>query len=281
MRRVVCCIPYDSGKSGISVYVREVVRTLLAQGHELTLLVEPSGGPPSSAAETDAQERVPPRGLATVTVSAVGKISGKFYEGGTNWTLTAASYTGYDTDASNCTATVTAKYSWKVKSGKKTVTKSVSRTFTLTVAPGEFGGVATLTETGESQSSATEITARQNLWGSTYKAVGKKLFYTSKKKPYMTFDRTVEVDGKECALTLKVTPTGAVTATLSYDTGKTKKDPKTKKTEKVIYKATCQTVVIPLTAADADPFVGQAFLYFAPSAANGFAGYVGVVPLPF
>ena len=115
-------------------------------------------------------------GLATVTVSAVGKISGKFYEGGTNWTLTAASYTGYDTDASNCTATVTAKYSWKVKSGKKTVTKSVSRTFTLTVAPGEFGGVATLTETGESQSSATEITAWQNLWGSTYKAVGKALF---------------------------------------------------------------------------------------------------------
>jgi glycosyltransferase involved in cell wall biosynthesis len=36
------------------------VRELCRQGHELTLLVEPSGGPPSSAAETDAQERVPP-----------------------------------------------------------------------------------------------------------------------------------------------------------------------------------------------------------------------------
>ena len=32
-------------------------------------------------------------GLATVTVSSAGKISGKFHEGGTNWTLSAASYT--------------------------------------------------------------------------------------------------------------------------------------------------------------------------------------------
>ena len=41
MKLLVSCIPYDSGKSGISVYVREVVRALLAQGHELTLLCEP------------------------------------------------------------------------------------------------------------------------------------------------------------------------------------------------------------------------------------------------
>ena len=41
MKLLVSCIPYDGGKSGISVYVREVVRALAAQGHELTLLVEP------------------------------------------------------------------------------------------------------------------------------------------------------------------------------------------------------------------------------------------------
>ena len=41
MRLIVSCIPYDQGKSGISVYTREVVRALLAQGHELTLLCEP------------------------------------------------------------------------------------------------------------------------------------------------------------------------------------------------------------------------------------------------
>ena len=40
MRLLVSCIPYDGGKSGISVYVREVVRALRRQGHKLTLLVE-------------------------------------------------------------------------------------------------------------------------------------------------------------------------------------------------------------------------------------------------
>ena len=43
MRLLVSCIPYDGGKSGISVYVREVVRALFEQGHSLTLLVEPDG----------------------------------------------------------------------------------------------------------------------------------------------------------------------------------------------------------------------------------------------
>ena len=41
MRLLVSCIPYDGGKSGISVYVRETVSALAAQGHSLTLLVEP------------------------------------------------------------------------------------------------------------------------------------------------------------------------------------------------------------------------------------------------
>ena len=81
-------------------------------------------------------------------------------------------------------------------------------------------------------------------------------------------------------LTLKVTTAGAVTATLSYDTGKTKKDPKTKKTEKVIYKATCQSVVVPQAAADEEPFAGEVPLYFAPSAANGFSGFAGWVAVP-
>ena len=40
MKLLISCIPYDGGKSGISVYVREVVRALGAQGHELTLLCE-------------------------------------------------------------------------------------------------------------------------------------------------------------------------------------------------------------------------------------------------
>ncbi len=55
MRLLVSCIPYDGGRSGISVYIRETVRSLISQGHELTLLVEPgadaaaiAGGPVKS-----------------------------------------------------------------------------------------------------------------------------------------------------------------------------------------------------------------------------------------
>ena len=155
-------------------------------------------------------------------MSSVGKISGKFYEGGTNWTLTAASYTGYDPDVTNYTATVTAKYSWKAKSGKKTVTKSVTRTFALAVSPDpEFPvrGVVRMEEVRLAEDGsphhdegATEIEARQNLWGSTCKTIGAKVFYTSKKAKYKVFKDTVDVDGKSCALSVKVTTAGKITA---------------------------------------------------------------------
>ncbi len=246
-------------------------------------------------------------GLATVTVSSAGKISGKFHEGGTNWTFSAASYTARPEasphlgDEFIC-SNVVAKYAYKVKTkvgGKvKTVTKYVSRKFVLRVGAGDGydGGVAAMEElrlvednSPYQDGEGTRIEAWQNLWGrAAFKALGKNIFYTSAKKQYKTFSVNGATDAGAAiglleaeSLSLKVTPAGAVTATMSFDTGKTKKDPTTKKTEKVIYKATCQTVVIPLTAADADPFVGQAILYFAPSEANGFAEYAGVVPLPF
>ena len=41
MRLLVSCIPWDKGKSGISVYTREVVKALAGHGHQLTLVVEP------------------------------------------------------------------------------------------------------------------------------------------------------------------------------------------------------------------------------------------------
>ena len=215
------------------------------------------------------------KGLAAVTVSSAGKISGKFQEGGTNWTVTAASYTDYDAAASNCTATVTAKYAYKAKKGKKTVTKYVTRTFTLTVAADAFGGTAMLAEAG-----GPTVHAWQNLWNSAYKAIGRKVFYTSKKKQYRTFavkGGTAEGDAaglaSGMALSLKITPKGSVTATLTYDTGKRKKG------GKVYYKPTCSTVVIPTSAPDAETFTGEVYLYFAPSAANNFGGYAGSIPV--
>ncbi|MBO7685921.1 MAG: SUMF1/EgtB/PvdO family nonheme iron enzyme [Kiritimatiellae bacterium] len=249
-------------------------------------------------------------GLATVTVGATGKISGKFQELGTNWTLSAACYTARSAnapDAFTCT-NVVATYSYKVKSGKKTVTKKITRAFTFTVSPvpvvpdvpdAPVRGVITMREDAARSASApyqedipvTEIQAWQNVWGrAEYKARGKWLFTTKSGKKTLaykvfTFKGTTD-EGAELGLdekmtlSLKVTTAGPVTATLSFDTGKTKKDPKTKKTEKVIYKATCSTAVIPTAPADANPFTGEAFLYFAPSPGNGFGGLAGWVPLP-
>lgn len=40
MKILVSCVPFDGGKSGISVYMRQQVAALAAAGHELTLIVE-------------------------------------------------------------------------------------------------------------------------------------------------------------------------------------------------------------------------------------------------
>ena len=228
-------------------------------------------------------------GLATITVSAAGKISGKFYDRGTNWTFTAASYTGYDNDASAYTVPIEAKFSYTVKEkvkvkGKwttKSVKKSVARSFTLAVVDnGKLGGTATLVEAGV----GSTVHVRQNLWGSTYKALGKTLFSSKSGKKTLAY-KTFSIKSTDPAgaamgllptetLSLKVTTAGAVTATMSFDTGKRSKG------KAVVYKATCSTVVIPLTEPDAPAaeFKGEAHLYFAPSTKNNFTGFVGAVP---
>jgi hypothetical protein len=147
--------------------------------------------------------------------------------------------------------------------------------------------VVTLSETEESPSSAAEIEAWQNVWGMPgYKAVGKKLFTSKagkKTQDYNVFTvKGTDDEGKAIGLTdamtlsLKVTTAGAVTATMAYDTGKTTKDPKTKKTVPVYYKPTCSTAVIPTSSADAEPFTGNMYLYFAPSK-DTFGGWSGKI----
>ena len=241
-------------------------------------------------------------GLATVTVSVAGKISGKFYDGGTNWTFSAASYTERFDDVFFC-SNVVAKYAYKVttkvkekgKTVTKTVTKYVTRKFSLEVGneepwDGVGRGYAVATEqTGEDGADGVTLLAWQNLWGSTYKDVGKTLFSTKSGKTTLA-DKTFTVKGttdegaelgldERMTLALKVTTSGAVTATMTFDTGKTVTDKKTKKKTKVYYKPTCQAVVIPATAPDSEEFEGEAYLFFAPSAANNFPGYVATIPL--
>ena len=219
-------------------------------------------------------------------MSAAGKVSGKFYDRGTNWTFTAVSYTAAVPEAASysefiCT-NVVAKYTYKVtekvKGKKKTVTKYVTRSFTLRVGHDALGGTATLVENGGD----TAASARQNLWGSTYKALGKKLFSSKSGKKtlaYRTFAiKSTDPEGVAMGLlptetlSLKVTTAGAVTATMSFDTGKKSKG------KAVIYKATCSTVVIPLTLPDEEAFKGAAFLFFAPSPKNNFPGLAAAAP---
>ena len=45
MRILVSCVPFDHGRSGISVYIRHTVAVLAAAGHDLTLVVEPEAAP--------------------------------------------------------------------------------------------------------------------------------------------------------------------------------------------------------------------------------------------
>ncbi|MBO4618779.1 MAG: WecB/TagA/CpsF family glycosyltransferase [Victivallales bacterium] len=40
MKILLSCVPFDHGKSGISVYLRNLVAALTAQGHDITLMVE-------------------------------------------------------------------------------------------------------------------------------------------------------------------------------------------------------------------------------------------------
>ena len=220
-------------------------------------------------------------GLAKVSVSSVGKISGNFQEFGTNWTFSASCYDTYSPELPGYHNVVTAKYAYVVKVGKSSVKRYVTRKFDLYVSWDELSGYAVLYESGGSM-----VSTWQDLWGTDYKKIGQKVFYTSKKVPYKTFSfkGTTEAGAAiglspETSLSLKVKPNGTVTATLSFDTGKTKRDPKTKKMVKVVYKATCSSLVIPDTPPTAEAFRGGVYLYFAPSAANGFPGFMALVML--
>ena len=220
-------------------------------------------------------------GLATVSVSTVGKISGNFQEFGTNWTFSASCYDTYSPELPGYHNVVTAKYAYVEKVGKSSIKRYVTRQFDLYVSWDEVSGYAVLDESGGSM-----VGTWQDLWGTDYKAIGQRIFYTSKKVPYKTFTFKGSTEAgaaiglsPEMSLSLKVTPKGAVTATLSFDTGRTKKDPKTKKTVKVIYKPTCSSLVIPDTLPTAETFRGGVYLYFAPSAGNGFPGFAALVVL--
>ena len=89
---------------------------------------------------------------ATMSVGSAGKISGKFALGGTNWTFSASSFAADSVVTGGTTrlvARMAAKGTWKAKSGKTTVTKSVTAPlgFALVADP-ETSAIAAVSEDG-------------------------------------------------------------------------------------------------------------------------------------
>ncbi len=216
-------------------------------------------------------------GLATMSVTSAGKISGKFVYDGKTWTFSAPCF-DESLPAKHYGVDVTAKYAYKVKekvNGKTvTVTKYLERPFTIYVNQNPYAYLGGLVRVypGWDISLAAEYGdevrayASQNLWGSTYKNVGAKLFVSGKNK-YKVFKENVVVGGNNCVLAVKVTTAGKATVTLTYDTGN-----KTKTGKPVYYKPSCSTVVLPDEAPDLKAFTGSVYMYFAPSADNNFPG---------
>ena len=136
-------------------------------------------------------------GQATFTVSKAGKLSGKWMSGGTNWTLSAASYDRYDDAAAGYVVRVVGK----TGSGKQ----AVAFTNELAVAADALGGVAT-----------NELyVAYQNSWKQEpWKTIGKNV---AKAPPY-EFRPFADAgdDHTNDVISLKFAATGKVTVKASY-----------------------------------------------------------------
>ena len=195
-------------------------------------------------------------GLAQLTVAKTGKISGKWMCGGTNWTLSAASFLdcARSAEGTNFWSTLTAK------SGKAT------REIELEVTEEAVRGVVF--------DSAVTTPRREDASGTVLTASGTVLFVAFrngwKEEPLKTLAKALKgawwsepVDGGTIAFT--VGASGAVTAKGTFVIGfdaKRKKD--------ITYTASCSTVLIP-TEVDDEYLV---FYYFPPKAGK-FAGFVG------
>ena len=155
---------------------------------------------------------------------------------------------------------VTAKHAYKVKEKGKTVTKYDTSYFTLVVTPGEFGGEATLTaDNDRCHWLHTDLAfyGQQNLWGSTYKKLGAKLFVSGakNKNKYKVYKTTMYYNMQH-PITVKVTPSGTATVTLKLDTGTVKKG------KKVYWTKSCSTTVWPRSAPEDSLFIGFVPWYF-------------------
>ena len=219
------------------------------------------------------------RGLVTMTVGSTGKISGKWSEGGTNWTMKATSYAAYDVETGNYTANVALTYTYKKKVKGKTKTYTVKGgVLTVEVGPASWvpegaasdwanaAGVAT----AENEDGKTIFVAARNLWGTaSWKKYGTSLF--GKKGKTLTIASAEWGLGEGESVTLTVKPSGAVTAKGRFATGVANPP---------WYAPTCSSAVAVWGAPNYEAFTGSIHVYFAPNAAKGLEdGWVDTVPV--
>ena len=242
-----------------------------------------------SQGDADAQERVPPEGLVTLTVDAKGKMSGKLIDADGTWTLAAAWFdearlagdgsphqdpeTGSpmsDVESPAFVATVIGK------NGKKAITNVVevaaeAMRLGEDASPHLVGVVSGATAGRAVPGEPYSWTAWQNLWKTEPWKTDAKDFA---KAQALTIDAgTRDACPYPGTITLKFAASGAVTASGKFVTGQDAKE------KDVVYSASCSSVLVPEADAgtrDACPY--RIFLYFPPKAGK-FDGYADEIPL--
>lgn len=256
-------VPTKAGTYDATVTVRNASKAsgALNLRIEVAALDAWAQGAFSGGVESGSGERV---GIASLTVAANGKISGKLREGGQTWTLTAASYASYESAAYH--ATVIAK------SGKLLATNK------LTVVKGEFdelGGMAEL----KGDSGSSDLC--QNKWKvEPWKTVGKRIAKLKELKVYVVDgevrDELQDGDDAYGVLTIKLSAAGTATVKGAFTTGVNERTGRP-----VVHNATCTSVLIPTSApvgGDGE-FDGVVDVYFAPAPAKNFPGFAASLSL--
>ena len=222
------------------------------------------------SADGDAEQ-----GVAVMTVSSAGKISGTWRSGGTNWVMSAAKYASYDAETGCFTANVALKRTYTKKVNGKTKTYTVSRgSVPVTVGPAAWAAEYTNETWQASAGVATGalFTASRNMWTlADWKALGSELFGDGGKTIALEGDAWGLRDG-EC-VTLLVKASGAVTATGDFQSGSFDSTGAA-----VMYTPTSSATLEAWGAPSSDGFAGMIHVYFPPSAKNGLTdGWLGIV----
>ncbi len=195
--------------------------------------------------------------VPSVTISKVGKFSGKLLADGYTWTVSSVAYDSYDSDSGKYTATIVGK------SGKLLITNEV------TVAAEEVDESVR----GVMSDADGEWVAWQSLWTVDPWKTTAKSFAGKKLSLYVDGDGNVtaeEPDETAGTLALKFASSGAVTAAgkFAYTNLKTSKA--------ATYSASCSTTLIPCGAGAYSVFV---YVPGNTTSTMDFAGFAAEIPV--